>query len=62
MKKWNEASVIEDQICGRSGRPKDARTNENIALLRVDSSKLRPGVNLEFGFYFIAISCVVWTL
>ena len=30
MEKWNEASIIEDQIRGRSGRP-----NENIALLRV---------------------------
>ena len=34
MKKWNEASVIEDQIRERSGRPKNTRTNENIALLR----------------------------
>jgi len=29
-----EASVIEDQIRERSGRPKNTRTNENIALLR----------------------------
>ena len=33
MKKWNEVSVIEDQIIRRSGRSKAAQTNENIALL-----------------------------
>ena len=33
IKKWNKALVIEDQIRGRAGQPKDAQTNENIAML-----------------------------
>ena len=33
MKKWNKASIIEDQIRGRSGRAKDALMSENIALV-----------------------------
>ena len=60
MKKWNEASVFEDQIRGWLGRPKDAQTNENITLLRrvrVDISKLRLGVNFKLKYH----DCVDWS-
>ena len=33
MKKWNESAVIQDQHRGRSGRPKHARSNNNISLI-----------------------------
>ena len=76
-KKWNEASVIENQIHGRSGRPRDARSKENIALLRVahhpcaarvNFSKLSWDVNFKLKYYlsigvcFIALLFVVWIL
>ena len=35
MKKWNEASVIEGQIRVRSGRPKDAQTNDDTGMKQV---------------------------
>ena len=33
IKKWNESAAIEDQHRGRSGRPKHARSNNNISLI-----------------------------
>ena len=51
-KNWNEVSVLEDQILGRSGRP-----NENIALLRVAHHPCAPlrslsgVIHITFKYY-----------